>query len=204
MVEQRTDEWRQARSGLLTCSRFRDVLGTKAARQKLAREVVFERLSGTPMHEVNGRSLTWGREVEDYAVAAFELETGLVCERAGLIRHPRYPFVAGSPDRLVGRDSGVEVKCPMDESVSVQTWLEGMPAEHVAQVQGYLWITGRSHWWYVSYEPRAAEPYRLYIERVPRNDSYIATLAGALLTFEQEVQAMLEVIRTKAARQGSK
>jgi putative phage-type endonuclease len=200
VIEQGTPEWRAERAGRITASRFVDVLGTRPAREKYARELVFERLAQRPKHEVKSKSTAWGTDIEPFHVEAFELHTGLIAERCGLIAHPRYPFIAASPDRLTSDGGGLECKAPHDEAVHVQTWLEGMPDEHRAQVLGGMFVTGRTHWWFTSYDPRQAEPYRLYVERVPRDDRYIATLSGALLTFEQEVQAMLEQIRNRAAQ----
>ncbi len=200
-AEQGSEAWRAERAGAITGSRFSEVLGTKQARLRLARQLVFERLSTKPAHEVSSKSLTWGTEVESFARDAYELETGNIVTRCGFIRHARYPFIGASPDGLVNHDGIIEMKCPHDEAVHIATWLEGMPDEHIPQVQGELFVTGRAWADFISYDPRQAEPYRLYVQRVPRDDKYIATLSGALLTFEQEVQAMLEQIQAKAAQQ---
>lgn len=198
MSEQGTDAWLAERAGCITASRFADVLGTKAARAKYARELVFERLSGQPRHEIGGRALAWGNDIEPFQIEAFEMQTGLIAERCGFIRHPRYPFIGASPDRLIAADGGLECKSPHDEAVHVLTWLEGMPAEHIAQVQGGMFVTGRRWWYFTSYDPRQAEPYRLYVQRIERDDTYIANLAGALLQFNDEVETMVAIVRKKA------
>jgi predicted phage-related endonuclease len=196
--EQGSAEWRRERAGKITGSRFADVLGTRATRARYGRELAFERMAGQPMHDINSRSTTWGNEVEPYQREAFELHTGLVCERVGFITHPRYPFIGISPDSLIGIDSGLEMKSPYDETVQVLTWLDGMPDEHKAQVQGAMFVTGRSHWWFSSYDPRQAEPFRLYVQRIERDNAFINYLAGALLEFNDEVNLIVETIRGKA------
>jgi predicted phage-related endonuclease len=199
MSEQGTPDWRQQRAGKLTASRFADVLGTKAARAKYMREIVFERAAGVARHEVSSKSLSWGHDVEPFQREAFELETGLVVRQSGFLLHAAYPFIGASPDGLIDPDGGLEMKSPHDEAVHVQTLLEGMPAEHMPQVQGNMAVTGRSWWYFTSYDPRQAERFRLHVERVPRNETYIANLIGELRQFNDEAEAMLQRLLKKAA-----
>ena len=199
-AEQRSPEWKQERCGRITASRFVDVLSTRGTRQRYARELAFERLSNAPMHSVSSRPLTWGIEVEPFHIEAFQLATGLIVASAGFITHARYPFIGCSPDGTIGTDSGVECKSPADETVQILTWLEGMPDEHKPQVQGSMFVTGRSHWHYSSYDPRQAEPYRLYVERIERDDTFIAYLSGSLLEFNKEVDAIVAAIKAKAGQ----
>ena len=197
-AEQGTEAWRAERAGKISASRFSDVMGTKPARVKYARELVFERLAQQPKHEINSKAIAWGTDIEDFGVEAFELRTGLIASRCGFITHPRYPFIGASPDRLTSDGGGLECKSPHDEAVQIATWLDGMPAEHMAQVQGGMFVTGRPHWWYCSYDPRQAERLRLYVERIPRDDIYIARLAGSLRQFETEVCAMVADIEHRS------
>lgn len=197
-IEQRSPEWYAARAGKLTASRFKDVLGTKAARAKYMREIVFERLAGQAKHSVNSKSMSWGTEVEPFSAEAFQLRTGLIVDVAEFVTHPRYPFIGCSPDGLIGDDEGLEMKSPHDEAVHIETWLTGMPADHKAQVQGSLFVTGRQAWYFTSYDPRQAERFRLYIERVARDEKYIANLAGELLQFQAEAVAMQAELEAKA------
>lgn len=203
--EQRTDGWRQERAGCLTASTFKDILALKrgggptAERAKLMRVKAFERLAGIPQHELGGKALSWGRDLEDPANEAYMIETGGVIVASPFLVHPKYPFIGASPDGLVSTDGGVEMKCPHDEAVHIQTWLEGMPTDHIAQVQGNLMVTGRQWWDFISYDPRMSAPWRLYVQRIPRDDAYINNLLTALLQFETELREMVNTLRQKAA-----
>lgn len=199
MVEQGTDEWRMERAGKLTASRFADVLGTKAARARYMRETVFERAAGIAKHEIGGKALNWGTDIEAFARAAYELRTGCIVERSGFKLHAAYPFIGASSDGLVDTDGLIEIKAPMDEGVHVSTWLDGMPEEHMAQVQGNLAVYGRAWADFISYDPRQAEDLRLYVQRIPRDERYIACLIGELRQFNEEADAMLRRLRQKAA-----
>lgn len=204
-IEQRSDAWRLARAGKLTASRFADVVDlTKAgkptaARAKYMREIVFERISQAPRHEVGGYALRWGTDVESFAREAFELETGLIVMPGQFVTHAQYDFIGCSPDGLIEQSGGYESKCPMDEAVHINTWLTGMPDEHKAQVQGCMLVTGRQWWEFVSYDPRVAERFRLYHQRIERDQLYIDMLLTGLLQFEKEVQQMIADLEAKAA-----
>ena len=223
VIEQRTDEWRRKRAGKLTASRFADAISftggepgdvyktgpkkglpkprqSTAARERYMREIVFERLTETPTHEVGGRATQWGTEVEPYGREAVELETGLFVTPAEFVTHPDYPFIGASPDGLIGADAGYESKCPMDEAVHINTLLNGMPDDHVPQVQGGMLVTGRTRWLFVSYDPRMSEPYRLFMQWIVRDDEYInGVLLPGLLQFEAEVQHMIKRLKERAA-----
>lgn len=205
MIEQRTPEWYAARAGRITASRFQDVIAIKRdgsptiQRERYMRELAFERLSGKAKHVVEGKALTWGTEVEEFARSALEIETGLVVTEAEFLVHPKYDFIGGSCDGLIGTDGIIEIKSPYDEQVHIQTWLEGMPKDHQAQVQGNLFVTGRKYAIYISYDPRACEKLRLYHQRIERDDGFIANLEAALLQFEAELQQMVAELERKSA-----
>lgn len=204
-MEQRSEEWFAARAGRITASCFVDVIAvTKAgtptaARSKYMRSLAFERLAGVAKVGPSARSLEWGTEAETFAGPAYEVESGNVIRPAAFMTHPKYPFIGGSPDGLVSIDGLVEIKCPHDETVHVLTLLEGMPAEHMPQVQGNLLVTGRKWADFISYDPRQSERFRLFVQRVPRDDAYCNKLLAALLQFEAELKQMVATIEKKAA-----
>ena len=66
-----------------------------------------------------------------------------------------------------------------------------LPSEHVAQVQGSLWVTGRQWWDFVSYSPGLPP----LITRVERDEPYIATLAKAVDAFNEELDALVASVR---------
>jgi putative phage-type endonuclease len=198
-IEQRTEAWFAQRAGKITASRFIDVISlTKAgkataARERYMREIVFERLSGTPKHSVGALSLKWGTDVEQFAREAYEVESGDVVSETGFVTHPDYPFIGGSCDGLIGDDGIIEIKCPHDEQVHIETWLNGMSPDHRAQVLGNLLVTGRKYAVFISYDPRQSERFRLYHQRIERDEEFIqGVLLPGLLQFEAEANQMIE------------
>ncbi|SFB74671.1 putative phage-type endonuclease [Polaromonas sp. OV174] len=209
-VEQRSDEWFEARRGKSTASRFADAMafGTpdkygvrkpQAARGSYMRQLAFERMAGKPKHAVTSKSLAWGTELEDPALEAYQLHTGRIATKAEFVVHPVYAFIGASPDALVDANRGAEIKCPFSEEVHIATWLNGMPEDHKYQVQGNLFVTGREVWDFISYDPRQCPRLQLYVESIERDEVFIKRLEAGLLQFEMELQAMVKQLDLAAA-----
>ena len=57
-------------------------------------------------------STSWGLHKEPVAIAQFSQERHVTVTVSGLIVDEEFPFLAASPDGLVGENEIVEVKCP--------------------------------------------------------------------------------------------
>ena len=201
---QRSDDWYAARCGKATASRFKDVMarlknGNPAAdRQKYLTELVVERLTGQPGPAYENAAMRWGAEQEEYARRTYEQRVLLDnVEQVGFICHD--VLMAGcSPDGLVDWDGLIEIKCPYNSAVHIDTLLNGMPAEHMPQVQGQMWITGREWCDFVSFDPRMPEPLQLYVQRIHADPKAIADLAFGVSAFLKEVGAQVEALRRLA------
>lgn len=187
----------RARAGFVTASRFGDVMAfgkqgqPLEARRKYLGEVVTERLSGEPCNMLLAPSLGWGNDVEPYGKIAYEISTGNVLQASDFVKHPSIEWVGCTPDALVGDDGGYESKCPVNSLVHLETWLDGMPKNHLPQIQGCMWVTGRTWWEFASFDPRMPPHLRLYRQRIERDDAYIAALEGHVLKFLKEIEGML-------------
>ena len=217
MIDQRSDEWFAARAGRITASRMNDVMverergefksGPRKGQQKpqpkaltdYAHQLAAERLTMRPRKQIKAAALAWGQTVEPAAVAAYQAETGVIVTPAEFTLHPNYDFIGASPDFLVGEDGGGEIKSPESSEVHLQTLLTGLPPEHIEQIQGGLWVTGRQWWDFVSFHPDFPESHRIYIQRIPRDDEFIERLESACLQLEADVQAILNQLNRSAA-----
>lgn len=191
-------EWLKERSGFVTASRFRHVIGKGAkdqylkAREDYLIEIVTERLTGEPVMKSHGDIGEYGKTLEGYARLAFEAETGLMVREAEFISHPTHKWVGGSPDGLIGEDIGLEIKCPASSIIHLKTILDqAMPLEHMAQVQGNMWITGRKSWYFASYDARMPEHLRLFYKLIERDDKFIESMESEILKFLDEVEAFM-------------
>lgn len=189
--------WLYERCGFITASRFRDVLDfTKAGKPGAKRtaylwEVTIERLTGQPADHYTNAAMQWGQDQQQHSQMACEAATGHMIEEVGFIKHPTLPMVGGSPDGTIGDDGGWESKSPFNSAIHLTTVLDGMPEDHMAQVQGCMWITGRQWWLFASFDPRLPPPLNLYTQRIERNDEYIVNMEKEIIAFSAEVNALL-------------
>lgn len=194
--EQGSAEWFEARAGIPTASEFSTVLakgkegGASIMRAKYLRQLAGEILTGEPAPEgySNGH-MERGKLMEDDARQLYSLITDEEPQRVGFIKNGR---AGASPDSLLGAIGGLEIKTAIP-AVQIDRLQRGtLPPEHRAQVQGCLWITGRQWWDFVSFWPRLPP----LIIRVERDEEYIAQLAKAVDAFNEELDAIVQSIRT--------
>lgn len=194
--EQGSTEWFEARAGIPTASEFSTVLargkdgGASIMRAKYLRQLAGEILTGEPAPEgySNGH-MERGKLMEDDARQLYSLITDEEPQRVGFIKNGR---AGASPDSLLGDIGGLEIKTAIP-AVQIDRLQRGtLPPEHRAQVQGCLWITGRQWWDFVSFWPRLPP----LIIRVERDEEYIAQLAKAVDAFNEELDAIVQSIRT--------
>jgi hypothetical protein len=141
--------------------------------------------------------MLWGTEQEAAARAAYEQRTGIEVEETGFVAHDTL-YAGCSPDGLVDWDGLIEIKCPYNSAVHIETLLGGMPADHMAQVQGQMWITGRQWCDFVSFDPRMPEPLQLHVQRINRYPAYVAVLERQVTEFLVEVGSKVEALRRLA------
>lgn len=192
--DQGSDDWLRARMGIVTASEFKTIIGVKKdAREKVTRDTYMRKLAGEiltgePMENYQNAHMERGKVQEDEARDLYALIAGIDPQRVGFIRNGD---VGCSPDSLIGADGGLEIKTALAH-IQIERLLRGeFPAEHRAQVQGNIWLAEREWWDFASYSPKLP----LFVKRVYRDDGYIATLAGAVNAFNEELATMVASIR---------
>lgn len=194
--EQGTIEWAEARRGIATASRFGDILTPKTMKlSDKARDYACELLAEhfVPPHywlgdDLQTKAMAQGTRTEREARAYFELETNRPVQEVGFVLTDDGRFGC-SPDGLVGNDAGLELKCPLHKT-QISYLLDGtLPAKYRAQVHGALVVTGRSHWWFMSYAPGLAP---LLVKVEP--DDYTDKLRKALEDFWTLCSGMRNII----------
>ena len=198
--------WLYERVGYITASRFGAVIAKQksgkptAERAKYLWEIVVERVTGQPQDHFTNSAMQWGTDQEQRSRMDYEARTGSMVEEVGFLKHPTLPMVGGSPDGLIGEDGGWESKSPYNSGIHLQTVLAGaMPEEHMAQVQGLMLITGRKYWDFQSFDPRLPEPLCRFVQRIERDDAYIAAMETEIITFSAEVNAIVLKLQERTA-----
>lgn len=206
--EQGSDQWHAERAGCITASRMGDLIWVPGqtfksgprkgelkpppdGRNTYINQLVAENITGRAVDQVKARAMDYGHEQEPFAVSAYEARTGRLVEQCGFIRHPDFPFIGASPDFLVDDDGGGEVKCPMSIVVHAETLRNGLPDEHIEQIQGGLWVTGRMWWDFVSFHPAFPPGLDLYVQRVERDNTKITAMKDCCLSAWDEVQTII-------------
>ena len=183
-------QWLMDRTGKVTASNFGKVRGTPAKREGYLFEHVCERLTGQPTDHYISKPMLDGIEREPFARMKYEAATGAIVEEVGFLPHPDLPLVGGSPDGLIGSDGIVEIKAPTAPT-HIRTLLDGMSDDHLPQIQGVLWITGRKFCDFISYYPDLPPPLDLHIQRIERNEDYIKALAEDVAKFLADAETLL-------------
>jgi len=190
-VEQGTEEWFQARAGIPTASSFKLVLakGQGKTRKTYMLKLAGEILTGEIQEQFSNTHTERGNELEPEALELYELQTGNKVEKCGFIK----AFGAGySPDGLVGDDGLVEIKTKLPH-LQIELLLNGgVPSEHLAQIQGGLWVSGREWCDFVSYYPGLP----LFIVRVSRDERKVAEIKGSVEAFNLELREIVEKIES--------
>lgn len=150
---QGSDEWHQARCGLLTASEVKLILtptlkiAANAKERAHLWELAAQRISGHVEPTYIGEDMLRGHEDELTARGLYSKNYDKV-EECGFVTNDKWGFVLGcSPDGLVGAEGIIEAKSRR-QKFQVETictyYAEGtIPEDFVLQVQCELLVTGR-------------------------------------------------------------
>lgn len=186
-MEQRSEAWYAARLGVPTASRFDKIITPtgKASTQSedYCNTLVAEWLMGAPVDIEQNFWMQRGTELEPEAVAAYEFEHDMDTQEVGFVTTDD-GWIGASPDRMVGEDGIVEVKCPAPHT-HIGYLLKGeLPGGYRAQVQGQLMVTERQWCDWISYHPDMP----MVVVRVYRDEEYIEQLRKLATKLTDQIQ----------------
>lgn len=188
-------EWLAARCGRFTASRGHEAFAFRkdgkpyAARENYIMEVVAERLTGYATQHFVSSAMMDGQEREPQAADAYAFLHGVDLVQVGFVEHPVIKMSGASPDRLVGADGLLEIKCPTIKT-HLDTLLSGeIPEEYLAQMRWQMACTGRKWCDFASWHPSVPPALRLWVKRLHRDDEQIAKDEVAVRAFLGEVEA---------------
>ncbi len=200
--EQGTPEWHQARVGIPTASEFQTLLmkgkkgGESLTRKTYMRKLAGEIITGEPMWSFNNEHMERGKQWEAEARDLYAFLHDAEPQQVGFIRNGRK---GASPDSLIGDRGGLEIKTRLAH-LQIELLEDGeVPAEHIAQIQGCMWIADREWWDFVSFSPRLP----LFVRRVERDDAFIGLLSQAVDQFNSELDELVERIRKQDSREAA-
>jgi hypothetical protein len=189
--QQGSQKWLELRAGRPTSSEFDKIITPGGAPSKsasaYANKLLVEVMLGRPLI---GTSMPWmdrGKEMEAEAVKYYEFQKNVETVPIGFITTDD-ERIGASPDRLVGEDGLLEIKCPTDETHSkylaahIDALLgsdESVAEAYRCQCQGQLWVAEREWTDVESYYPGLPEA----LTRVSRDEKFIAQMKILLYDF---------------------
>ena len=199
---QGSEEWLAARCGSLGASSIADMVaktrtGWGASRFNLAAKLVCERLTGTPQESYTNAAMQWGHDTEPQARAMYEFMRDVAVQQVGLVLHPSISKSHASPDGLVGDDGLIEIKCP-NTATHIETLLsEDVEGRYVKQMQWQMACCGRAWCDFVSFDPRLPAEMQMFVQRVRRDDEFIAELEREARLFLAEIDKTIATLSDK-------
>ena len=192
MIEQRSEEWFQARLGKVTASAVADVLaktktGVSASRGNYLIKLAIQRVTGQIEESYTNEAMQWGIDNEDQARVAYEVASGNFVDQVGFVDHEIIDWFGCSPDGLVNNDGLVEIKCPNSATHWEYFKTKEVPKKYFIQMQAQMSCTGRKWCDFVSFDPRMPEKSQLLIIRVPRDNTFIDLMETEVMEFLMEV-----------------
>ena len=200
-MEQRTEEWFNARLGKVTASRIADLMaktksGYSASRDSYMAQLTIERLTQKPTEGYTNAAMQWGTDQEPFARAAYETKTVQLVTEVGFIVHPEIDQAGASPDGLVGDEGMVEIKCPESKTMIETLLSDRVPDKYFKQMQWQMACTGRKWCDYVVFDPRMPENLQLCVRRVERDDYIIDEIKAEINKFLAELDQQVNRLRS--------
>ena len=192
---QHSEEWYKIRLGKFTASHAATIKTAGQGLETLCFDIVAERLTGMGKEPFQTPAMEQGNLLEDNARTLFEMQTELTVQQVGFCELD--DFVGCSPDGLIGDDSGIEIKCPQDNTFARYLYDEKIKPEYYGQIQMNLLITNRPRWYYVVYNPHFNPS--IIVREVLADANYQKALADGLAKGKARVIEILDKITNGGA-----
>ena len=188
-VKQGTDEWFRARAGIPTASSFKLVMakGQGKTRKTYMLKLAGEIVTGEPQEQFTNAHTERGNELEPEVLELYQMQTGNDVKECGFIKTASAGY---SPDGLIDNDGLIEIKTRLPHLQIELLLADKVPSEHIAQIQGGLWVSGRDWCDFVSY----SQGLPMFVKRVHRDEEKIKEISAAIDKFNAELNQIVDKI----------
>lgn len=174
--EQRSQEWLNQRSLMITASDIAAVLGInpyESPEDVMYKKCGFKRFSG---NEYTSHGNLYEPVARDKYAALYN-ET---VHEIGLVPHPDYPWLGGSPDGITESGKLIEIKCPPKRKIDGK-----VPKYYLPQIQILLEILNLEECDFIDFRP---SPEEFVVVNVKRDRQWFRDALPVLQKFWIELQ----------------
>jgi len=191
-IEQGTPEWFNMRKGRMTASHAQAIANQGKGLDTYIHEMMAECYSNADKEQFSNKDTDRGHELEDQAASIYCFNKGVEVKTVGFVEYSE--FAGCSPDRLVGEDGLLEIKCP-DDKAYFQHLLykeKAIDTKYLWQMQMELLTSGRAWCDYVAYNPNYDES--IFIYRIfPDQEKFKALLVGIEMG-EEKIKSIKKIL----------
>ena len=191
---QGTDEWFDARRGIVTASVVGQLITPKTVKpaandysRALTTTLVAERITGWTDPVYVSDDMMRGTMDEPIARDLYGRHYAPVVEVGFMVRDDWGWRLGYSPDGLVGDDGLIEVKSRRPKKHLATILADEVPLENMAQIQAGLLVSGRAWCDYLSY----CGGMPMWRKRVTADERWADAIVEAVATFEQVAEQMV-------------
>ena len=193
---QGSPEWLEARLGCPSGSNFKRLITSRGEPSSTAEtyinELIAEKLTGETTFVTETEWMARGKALEVDAKCFYEFDQGVDINDVGFIKDDQYECGV-SPDGLIGKHGGIEIKCPKPSTHVQYLRTKKVPSIYIPQIQGCMWITGRKWWDFMSFHPMM----KPVIIRVQRDEEFISKLNRLVIDACKTIERVVKEIEVQ-------
>ena len=185
---QRSPEWFAQRNGAITASDLPTVL--KENDYKSPWTLLLDKCDSNPKPFVGNEATRWGTYYEDTAIEKYSELRGKEVLAFGLLIHPEYSWLGGSPDGITTDGILIEVKCPFKRKIVMGE----IPHHYLAQVLLNLEICNLEIAHFIEYIPGKSDTdFQMNIVEIMRDREWFSSKLPEMKEFWDSVVKYREI-----------
>jgi len=193
--KQGSDEWLMARLGSVGGTGVSNIITSTGNPSKSREAYLYEMASqiitkkSKPVFKTF--EMQWGNDHEAEARELFSFLKGFEIEQCAMIWADENKNHHISPDGMIDRQAGLEIKCPQLKAHDEYLKDGILPTQYKLQVQTSLAVTGWDVWWFMSYFPEV-QPLIIPVER---DEKLIRTIKIEVALFLEDLEKLINRLR---------
>lgn len=189
MMVQQSEEWDALKVGRLSGSKAQEIGNHSKGLNTLTTALVMNIYQGKKSDDdFCGYEMQRGNRLEPIGKTAYEMENEVVIQEIGCGTIGM--FIACSPDGLIGKDGGIELKARNDKiHWNLVMGDENLDSKTIWQCNFNMYVFDCKWWDFCSYNPHFKEK-SLFVQRIFRDEEKIREL-------EKGIEIGIEQIKTK-------